>query len=115
MELWIRTQDRLELIKAKDIKIFDCEKQKEKYEKSLLGVITQEPYNRTGFEISSCGNVFGVYKTKERALEVLNEISDRIATLTAIELMGINDTNVKVFRKYLEENNCSVVYQMPKE
>lgn len=105
MELWIRTQNRMRLFKISlDVSILPVHNKEEEIKHYMIGCNDYE----MDYEL-------GIYKTKERALEVLNEISDRIATLTAIELMGINDTNVKVFRKYLEENNCSVVYQMPKE
>lgn len=57
----------------------------------------------------------GIYSSKERALEVLDEIHERIAILTTVKLIGIDDKNLKVFNECLEGKRCSVVYEMPKE
>ena len=60
MELWIRSQDKYTLIKIEEIQI--CENP-----------------DRTWF--MNAGIVLGKYKTKERALEVLDEIQHRLITL----------------------------------
>lgn len=97
MKLWIRSQDKRTLIQPNRIDIDD---------KAII--VWQNNYN--------CDETYlATYKTKERALEVLDEIHERIAILTTIKLIGIDDKNLKVFNECLEEKRCSVVYEMPKE
>ena len=83
MELWIRNQDKEILIKIDRIGI-------EKFDDGY-GIVT---YERIGTK-----NEFGLglYKSKERALEVLDEIQ--------CHLVNINDTRDRYF----------YVYEMPKE
>ena len=75
MELWIRSQNKADLIKAEMLGQTD-------------GVITAY-YTNGRCEL-------GTYKTKERALEVLNEIQERV------------DFNIK-----LKLETC--VYEMPED
>lgn len=75
MELWIRSQDRKNLILAKDIVVT---------EKSI------KVYKET--ELST---TVGIYKTKERAMEVLDEIQNYIILPNT--------------------DNSAYVYQMPEE
>ena len=76
MELWIRTQDRKRLLKMNDI-IF---------------------YERNGhYYIAKCyEDNLASYKSKERALEVLDEIQDLINDIADNKMVG-----------------C--IYEMPKE
>ena len=72
MELWIRSQDREKLVKCDDIvirKLLFDETAKKKYDYSIVGYFDKE----TEYEI------LGFYKTKERALEVLDEIQTEIS------------------------------------
>lgn len=108
MELWIRSQLKGSLTKVNDLRIMQLDK-------DGFRVLIEEDAKEGWCIIANDDPCIGTYKTKERALEVLDEIHNRIATLTAIDLMGVNDTNLKVFNKYLKENPCSVVYEMPKE
>ena len=91
MELWIRSQDKTVLINVKTLFVAD---------KEIRGYYSDNP------------NWFlGIYKTKERALEVLDEIQERILNLQLVELeeRGKARQDVKI-RSYLE---C--VYEMPQE
>ena len=72
MELWIRNQDKENLVKVNEV-----------YVEERL--------------IECKDTILGVYKTKERALEVLDEIQ--------CHLVNINDSGDKYF----------YVYEMPKE
>ena len=63
MELWIRSQDKTTLIKA--IKI--CFERNIDDEPTIYGYEKYDNYER-----------LGVYKTKERALEVLDEIQNKL-------------------------------------
>ena len=80
MELWIRSQDRKELIKANEISI----------ESEMINRNETKKYF-----VDVNDYYFGTYKTKERALEVLNEIQKYI-------LLPNTD-------------NSAYVYEMPKE
>lgn len=64
MELWIRSQNRKQLVKVYSIQVVPVNNG-EKY-----GIIT---YNEMAGDFD-----LGVYKTKERALEVLDEIKDEL-------------------------------------
>ena len=77
MELWIRNQDRENLVKVELLEI------SERGKDCMIITIFQ---NKVAH--------LGIYKTKERALEVLNEIQNLLETRNGIQQM---------------------VYEMPKE
>ena len=85
MNLWIRTRDRAGILKC---------------EKLYIQVLNGEFYilNENEFPL-------GTYKTRERALEVLDEIQD---ILISSEYMNINNDEVMTC------GSCKV-YEMPKE
>lgn len=84
MDLWVRSQT-----------------------KTLLEKIDGIALNDKGLEIYSTktGRIFGTYKTKERALEVLDEI-DEFVDLLNNNLLGLSDDGV---------HRRHSVYQMPQE
>ena len=82
MDFWIRTQDKECLTKVNHLYIYNCD-------------IKQQN------DIT-----LGIYKTKERALEVLNEIHQRLIDLQTIEYLGD-------YR--FTKRNLDCVYEMPKE
>lgn len=92
MELWIRSQDKEILAKAENINIrSSCD------EMPSLSVY-----------YISIGNLeIAEYKTKERALEVLDEIHQRLIDLQTLE---ITPDFYKVCKRNLDN-----VYEMPKE
>ena len=80
MELWIRSQDKEHLVKVDNIRI------KHEYEQKKVN----DNYGRTCAYINGkymCSYIYsdstwlGEYKTKERALEVLDQIHKRILNL----------------------------------
>ena len=77
MDLWVRSQDKERLTKAQDLRIYHAK-------------------NENVWVIEDCYDL-GQYKTKERVLEVLDEIQRC--------LVVINDKN----------DNLFYVYDMPKE
>ena len=79
MELWIRSQDKTKLVKVNYCYIMD----------------QQDHFTIIGETIDS-GPIIGIYKTKERALEVLDETDDLMRELS--------DSNLKI-----------IVYEMPKD
>ena len=96
MELWIRSQDKEILIKVDRIGI-------EKFDNGY-GIVT---YERIGTK-----NEFGLglYTTKEKALEILNEIHQRLINLQTIEIAGAD-----YITNRMKKNGIDCVYQMPSE
>jgi hypothetical protein len=88
VDLWVRSQDRLELKKVKDIVI----------KKDMAN----EYYKIYGNDFN--GMCLGEYRTMEKALEVLDEIMLRIHQLNMFEL-GI----IRVF------DGFTTIYEMPRE
>ena len=89
MELWIRSQDKETLRLANMLDIYD-------------GSVDEEKC----FVIEESGVDLGSYKTKERALEVLDEIQQLIEDLQYMSYAIPNDK----FTSYRPN-----VYNMPKE
>ena len=85
MELWIRSQDKVVLEKVERI-------------------LANDNYIET--KLSILGN----YKTKERALEVLDDIQ-RAIILDYKSDFGMNDGTPITFNK----NTDTIVYEMPKD
>lgn len=85
MEIWIRSQSKQTLIKAEKLFTED-----------------EEVYATTNSEFNER---IGVYKTKERALEVLDDIHN--------VLKGNVENHINKFDLYRENN--VIVYEMPKE
>ncbi len=89
MELWIRSQDREKLLKCNDIAISNNMINE-------IETIRFKGYKIVGyFDKNTEYEDLGIYKTKERALEVLDEIQNYI-------LLPNTD-------------NSAYVYKMPKE
>lgn len=62
MGIWIRAQDKMELLEIIKIKICNS------YQNSrIVGI------DRNGYE-----NTLGIYKTKESAIKILNEIQNKL-------------------------------------
>ena len=120
MELWIRSQDKKRLIKIDNIKVY--EDSKDNY--SDIRAVFND------YELS-----LGEYKTKERALEVLDDISSKIKnryivkpSAPIISTKDISNEETRLNYLYsgefiMEEppfeikpiNNNIIYYEMPKE
>ena len=90
--MWIRTQDK----------------------ETLLNVNCIDMYSLNKYEwiIEACGNDLGTYKSKERAIEVLDEIQERISP--KFNYKG-NNEEADLFIKTQILNSMIAVYQMPEE
>ena len=86
MDLWIRSQNKERLRLPSNLRIY-------------------QEVGQTDFNIQDDGCILGTYKTKERALEVLDEIQE--AQLGNYHYRC--PSNVKV------SNENMIVYEMPKE
>ena len=95
MELWIRSQDRESLIKVDNIRIkHEYEQKKVEYNSGKTTAYINGEYRKSYIYTDS--EWLGEYKTKERALEVLDEIQDLINDIADNIMVG-----------------C--IYEMPKE
>ena len=91
MKLWIRSQNKEKLVKVNDLSLYDSNILKNDF------VLNDEP-NYSDIRIIANDNYnLGSYKSKERALEVLDEIQ--------CHLVNINDSRDSYF----------YVYEMPEE
>ena len=88
MELWIRSQDKTILSKAQNIIIRENKNENNETNYAIVDIYTM-----------------GIYKSKERALEVLDEIQSKIATLNFQNHFIGTDFNI------IESN----IYQMPEK
>ena len=111
MELWIRSQDKESLIQVDCLCIEKNELDKGKYIYS-------------SFDIVQGCITLGTYKTKERALEVLDEIEKLIKPITIFQNCQVDKSTIEKIKEtgYCVVNNdarveqfSQVFYQMPKE
>ncbi len=94
MELWIRSQDKTKLVKVDNISSLDIADDYEKEVHSLW---------------NDCKGVLGIYKTKERALEVLDEIQSSMKNFAfAKKVNGLGEELDLI-------PNPILIYQMPKD
>lgn len=104
MELWIRSQDREKIVKSSYLSLFLSDTTWFIYTDTNTG----EPFD------------IGKYKTKEKALEILDEIQNIISGKTILKSFDnvTSNFNDKVIIKPCEvkiEQLNTYVYEMPKE
>ena len=100
--MWIRSQDKGYLVKNPIIDI-DIKKN----EVYIL--------DRTYAKNSFVGRILGVYKSKERAIEVLDEIQYKIQCLNDDFYFKVSkETEFKKYEGY-QKKHIDIVYQMPEE
>lgn len=96
MELWIRSQDKKNLVKIRQISL------NYQNNKQIIANYTPELYENSG----GYYELLGTYKTKERALEVLNEIQNKINLINLGHDFGSPMIDLK---------NPTYIYQMPEK
>lgn len=104
MDLWIRSQDKTKLVKIDNISYMDMAEDMDTQIHSLW---------------NDCKGILGTYKTKERALEVLDEIQN------ILFYKKMSEDNIVLFSKIISEKYGdelknkiymdTAVYKMPKE
>ena len=100
MDLWVRSQNKYRLLKVESLQI----------------IYNQED-NELPYSINSSYELLGSYKTKERALEILDEIQQMLKNETIETEIKYIDNQVyetKIIGKPDILKNI-VVYQMPKQ
>lgn len=126
MDLWIRSQDKEILVKANALYVMENQIWNE--------VPFYENHKKIGLTITGHNHRLAQYKSKERALEILNEIQNKIKTLLYLKPTCILETNkIEAAKHYYEDLNdkefitCDnnfeiipfstnvIVYEMPEE
>lgn len=113
MELWIRSQDKKNLVKIRQISI------NYQNNKQIIANYMPELYENSG----GYYELLGTYKTKERAIEILDEIQNILKPKYILDTSSIKpdgdfyEENGMIFQKYdanakIEELS-TFVYQMP--
>lgn len=97
MELWIRSQDKEVLLNIKGIQYQNCK---------LVENETVEANILIGLYNYYDNEILGEYETKERALEVLTEIQNKINLINLGHDFGSPMVDLK---------NPTYIYQMPAE
>lgn len=97
MELWIRSQDKMELFNAKDIWIPNDA------DTSIWG---QDGLRKTAL---------GFYKSTKRALEVLDEIEGKITQNECLKTMIPKLNNLKGEEEKIGKLFRKMVYEMPED
>lgn len=100
MELWIRSTARTNLLKARFLTIVEGN-----------NFYKENEWEYKGYTIANCSEqghyeLLGTYKTKERALEVLDEIQKKINLINLGHDFG---------SPMIDLNNPTYIYEMPKE
>ena len=96
MNLWVRSQDKEKLLKINGLQYQNCK---------LVENETVEANILIGFYSSYENEILGEYKTKERALEVLDEIQDE---LISSDFMPMDENEIMTC-------GSTKVYEMPLE
>lgn len=97
MDLWIRSQSKQTLLKVSKIYLDD----------GIVFASTESEFDER----------VGIYSTNKRALEVLDEIQDRIMTLNMISTANTKDELIDIANALgvAKIQGALIPYQMPKE
>ena len=103
MNLWVRNQDKTILQKVDNLLISDGNNAK-----GTFSIYTN---------LLPSKNVLGKYKSKERALEVLDEIEERIMLINTINIAKDTDSLIACKNALTEEKikGLNYPYQMPED
>jgi predicted nucleotidyltransferase len=112
MELWIRSQDKKDLVKVNSLWIMDNQ--------IWMEVPFYENHKKLGLTISGHNHKLAEYETEERALEVLDEIQNILKPRLIIKDSGkiigsFEDTIIREGATYELKELSTFVYQMPEK
>lgn len=102
--MWIRSQDKTVLVKVFDFRV-DC----------CIG-LDGENYIQGNLDSNYDSYILGTYKSKERAIEVLDEIQRKIQLTNIIKSFGINSETAKFYINNLDKEEIKLLfypYKMP--
>lgn len=112
MELWIRSQDKLTLVKVNQLE-YDFTKIKDEERHKIITILDNDCF------------ILGIYKTKEQALEVLDEIQNILNPKIVLidnakkSFDTFLESGGMIIQPYNEKYNIqqldTYVYEMPKE
>ena len=111
MELWIRSQDKMNLVKIRQISL--------NYQNNKQVIANYEPEQ---YENSSCFyELLGTYKTKERAIEVLDEIQNILKPKMIVNTYKVEQAKLCDGTQFIKpmlddiqvQNATTYVYEMP--
>ena len=113
MDLWIRSQDKMNLVKVRQISVNYQDN------KQIIANYMPELYENSG----EYYEILGTYKTKERALEVLDEIQSLLQPTIEYKPIVQEEYNpaytykhfVKVDDNIEIKELSTFVYQMPED
>ena len=101
MNLWIRSQDRETLIRIENVSITN--------DSMILGNLVSDDNK------SACDYwILGQYKTKRRALEIIDEIESQIASNYVMQTYA-SQINTKGREEYVVKLFEKMIYEMPEE
>lgn len=122
MEIWIRSQDKTKLVKVESVYY-------EEFETDLDGYGSYDTSHEIWYSKKNEDYSIGVYKSKERCLEIIDEIQSLLCDfILATNVDGADALNLK--KRGVQGINCydphtspeikyyersSMVYEMPKE
>lgn len=112
MELWIRSQDKKDLVKVNSLWIMDNQ--------IWMEVPFYENHKKLGLTLSGHNHKLAEYETEERALEVLDEIQNILKPRLIIKDSGkiigsFEDTIIREGATYELKELSTFVYQMPEK
>ena len=109
MEIWIRSQDKKNLIKVNSLWIMDNQ--------IWMEVPFYENHKKLGLTISGHNHKLAEYETEERAIEILGEIQRIIYPKEYIEFNSkiMNKSKTEVIKDHYSSYLSSYVYEMPEK
>ena len=113
MELWIRSQDKMNLVKVRQISVNYQDN------KQIIANYMPELYENSG----EYYEILGTYKTKERAIEVLNEIQNILKPKMIVNTYKVEQAKLCDGTQFIQpmlddiqvQNATTYVYEMPKD
>lgn len=105
MDLWIRSQDKKKLVKVENLYLLNLENNNYGSTGIFYIPTSYDRYDKYVNERDS-NRKLGIYKSTERALEVLDEIQDLLKD-------NVDDKHINKFDIY--NSDAIKIYEMPKE
>lgn len=107
MELWIRSQDRMNLVKINQVS-FNYQNNKQ-----IIANYIPDFFENSG----AYYELLGTYETKERAIEILDEIEERIMLINTINIAKDTDSLIACKNALPKEKikGLNYPYQMPEK